>query len=161
MPVFPGTAPDNYSEPHAVELPSGRIIGIIRIEEHGEKKLQASGIPVFSLMQTESDDGGHTWTTARPLGFHGSPPHVLRHASGVLVITYGYRKEPFGQRVALSRDDGATWDHDWIVCDNGPDGDLGYPSTIELADGSLFTVYYQKAAAGEKCSLLWSKWCLP
>jgi hypothetical protein len=29
------------------------------------------------------------------------------------------------------------------------------------ADGSLLTVCYQKAAKGEKCSLLWSKWKLP
>ena len=42
-----------------------------------------------------------------------------------------------------------------------PDGDLGYPATVELGDGSLFTVYYQKAAPGEKCSLLWSRWKLP
>jgi len=31
--------------------------------------------------------------------------------------------------------------------DDGPDDDLGYPSTVELADGSLLTVSYQKAAA--------------
>ena len=62
---------------------------------------------------------------------------------------------------AFSQDGGATWDHDWIIRDDGPDGDLGYPSTVELADGGLFTVYYQKARAGEKCSLLWSRWRLP
>ena len=85
----------------------------------------------------------------------------MRHSSGTLVLTYGYRQAPFGQRVALSRDDGATWDHDWIIRDDGPDGDLGYPSTVEMADASLFTVCYQKAAAGEKCALLWSRWELP
>ena len=39
-------------------------------------------------------------------------------------------------------------------CD-GPDGDLGYPATVELSDGSLFTVYYQKVVGYGKCSLLW------
>ncbi len=161
VPVHPQTDPANYHEPHVVELPSGRLLGMIRIENHGGRDLTASGIPSFSLMQTESDDGGRTWTTARPLGWHGSPPHLLRHSSGVLVLTYGYRQAPFGQRVAFSRDDGVTWDHDWIIRDDGPDGDLGYPSTVELCDGSLFTVCYQKAAAGEKCSLLWSRWQQP
>ncbi len=161
VPVCDKTDPANYHEPHVVELPSGRLLGMIRIQNHSGKELAAAGIPDFSLMQTESDDGGRTWTPARPLGFHGSPPHLLRHSSGVLVLTYGYRQEPFGQRVAFSHDDGATWDHDWIVRDDGPDGDLGYPSTVELGDGSLFTVCYQKAAAGEKCSLLWSRWGLP
>ena len=161
VPVCAATDPANYHEPHAVELPSGRLLGAIRIENHSGKDLGPSGIPSFSIMQTESDDGGRTWTAARPLGFHGSPPHLLRHSSGVLILTYGYREAPFGQRAAFSRDDGATWEYDWVIRDDGPDGDLGYPSTVELADGSLFTVCYQKAAAGEKCSLLWSRWRLP
>ena len=63
--------------------------------------------------------------------------------------------------MALSRDDGATWDHDWIIRDDGPDGDLGYPASVELDDGSLFTVYYQKVPGDAKCSLLCSRWTLP
>ncbi len=161
VPVCPGTDNANYHEPHVVELPSDRLLGMIRIENHAGRDLAGAGLLSFSMMQTESDDGGRTWTPARPLGFHGSPPHLLRHSSGVLLLTYGYRQAPYGQRVAFSRDDGATWDHDWIIRDDGPDGDLGYPSTVELPDGSLFTACYQKAAAGEKCSLLWSKWQLP
>jgi len=161
VPVCPGTDPANYHEPHVIELPNGRLLGMIRIQDASGKELKNSGILPFSLTQTESDDGGRTWTTAKPLGFHGSPPHLLRHSSGVLVLTYGYRQAPFGQRVAFSRDEGATWDHDWIIRDDGPDSDLGYPSTVELGDGSLFTVCYQKAAVDEKCSLLWSRWPLP
>jgi len=158
VPVLQGTDAANYHEPHVVELPSGRLIGMIRVQNYEGKSLEDVGIPSFSMMQTESDNGGHTWTTPRPLGFHGSPPHLLRHSSGVLILTYGYRLKPFGQRVAFSYDEGVTWDNDWIIRDDGPDGDLGYPSTVELSDGSLFTVYYQKAAPGEKCSLLWSSW---
>ena len=45
--------------------------------------------------------------------------------------------------------------------DDGPDGDLGYPATAELDDGSLITVYYQKAAAGENTSILYTRWNLP
>ncbi len=161
VPVYPGTLPAQYHEPHVVELPSGRLIGMIRIEDSGEQHTATAGVLSFSLMQTASDDGGQTWANAHPLGFHGSPPHLLRHSSGMLVLTYGYRLAPYGQRVAFSADDGATWEHDWILRDDGPDGDLGYPSTVELADGSLFSVYYQKAAAGEKCSLLCSRWELP
>jgi sialidase-1 len=161
VPLYAKTDPSNYHEPHVVELPSGRLIGMIRIENSSASRLTEVGIVSFSLMQTESDDGGRTWTQARPLGFHGSPPHLLRHSCGVLILSYGYRQRPFGQRVALSRDDGRTWEHDWIIRDDGADGDLGYPSTVELADGSLLTVYYQKAAKGEKDSLLWSRWRLP
>ncbi len=159
VPVYPGTHPANYHEPHAVELPSGRLLGMIRIEDHSGQALK--GIPHFSMLQTASDDGGQTWTQARPLGFHGSPPHLLRHSSGVLLLTYGYRQAPFGQRVAFSRDEGATWEHDWIIRADGPDGDLGYPSTVELDGGVLFTACYQKVPGDKKCSLLWSRWRLP
>ena len=76
-------------------------------------------------------------------------------------MTYGYRLAPFGQRVAFSHDDGVTWDHDWIVRDDGPDSDLGYPSSVELDDGSLLTVCYQKVPGDRKCSLLWSRWRMP
>ena len=161
VPCHPATGPANYHEPHVVELPTGCLLGLIRIEDHGGERLAASGIPSFSLMQTESTDGGFTWTTARPLGFHGSPPHLLRHSSGKLIATYGYRQALYGQRAAFSNDDGATWEHDWVIRDDGPDGDLGYPSTVELADGALFTVCYQKVAGDAKCSLLWSRWMLP
>ena len=156
VPEHPGHDPALYHEPHAVALPSGRLVGMIRISG-----TDAAGFNHFSMLQTISDDGGLTWTPARPLGFHGSPPHLLCHSSGVLVLTYGYRLAPYGQRVAFSHDDGATWEHDWILRDDGPDGDLGYPGTVEMADGSLFSVYYQKAASGEKCSLLWSRWEMP
>jgi len=163
VPLHPRTVGGNYHEPHVVELPSGRLIGAIRAENSGDVDLERdAGVRGgMSIMMTDSDDGGRTWSAPRPLHFHGGPPHLLRHASGVLILTYGYRRKPCGQRVAFSRDDGRTWEHDWIIRDDGPDGDLGYPSTVELADGSLFTVCYQKAAAGEKCSLLWSRWKLP
>jgi hypothetical protein len=113
-------------------------------------------------MQTESADGGRTWTEAQPLKFHAVPPHLLYHSSGRLVLTYGYREQPFGQRVALSEDEGTTWHYDYILRDDGPSGDLGYPCSIELPDASILTVYYQQPATKEdKCALLCSRWSLP
>ncbi|MFM8707618.1 MAG: sialidase family protein [Planctomycetia bacterium] len=161
VPVAPRTDPSNYHEPHVVELPSGRLVAAIRVDDAPGKPMASAGIPHFTILQTESTDGGVTWSIPRWVGFKGSPPHLLRHSSGAVVMTYGYRDKPYGQRVAISRDDGKTWQGDWILRGDGPDGDLGYPSTVELADGSLFTVCYQKAAKGEKPSLLWSKWRLP
>ena len=114
------------------------------------------------MVQTESGDGGQTWTPAHPLGFHGSPPHLLRHSTGAIVGVYGYRLAPFGQRAMISRDGGRNWTTDLVLRDDGPDADLGYPSSVELDDGSILTVYYQKrASAQEKCSLLWTRWRLP
>lgn len=161
VPIFPDTLPLNYAEPHVVELPSGKLLGMIRVSGGDFETLSDAGVLKFSMAQSESTDGGLTWTTAKPLNFPGSPPHLMRHSSGRLVLTYGFRLVPYGQRVAISDDDGATWDHDWTLRDDGPDWDLGYPSTVELADGRLFTVCYQKAVGDAKCSLLWSRWQLP
>jgi hypothetical protein len=113
-------------------------------------------------MQTESADGGVTWTRAEPLGFHGSPPHLMLHSSGALVCVYGYRLAPYGQRAMISHDGGKTWAYDYILRDDGPDSDLGYPASVELGDGSILTIYYQKAGStADKCGVLWTRWELP
>ena len=157
VPKFPGTEKLSYAEPHVVELPSGKLVGMIRVGGDSGKV----GILSFSMVQTESEDGGETWSMPRPLNFHGAPPHLIQHSSGALVMIYGYRLVGFGQRVALSYDEGASWEHDWILRDDGPDWDLGYPSTVEMADGSLFSVYYQKVPGDHRPSLLYSRWQLP
>ena len=162
VPIIPETRMDNYYEPHVVELLDGRLLGMIRLQDRDDRLLEELGEVSFSMAQTLSVDGGHTWSLAEPLGFHGSPPHLLAHSSGALVCTYGYRQEPYGERAMISLDGGASWRFHYILRDDGPDPDLGYPSSIELSDGSIYTVYYQKIEdPDEKCSLLWSRWKLP
>lgn len=147
----------NLHEPHVVELESGKLVGMIRYEHRGEGAYES-----FSLLQTESKDGGKTWSEAHYTGIYGSPPHLIRHSSGAVVCVYGYRREPYGQRIMISRDDCRTWDANWIIRDDGPDGDLGYPASVELEDGRIMTAYYQHPVAGQKnCALLYSIWELP
>ena len=138
-----------FCEPHAIEV-DGKIILHIRDDVE------------FTIFQCESTDGGKTWTEPRRLNIeNGSPPHLLRHSNGTLISVYGRRKVPFGQRVMFSRDGGMTWDVDYILRDDGPSGDLGYPATVELDDGSLLTVYYQKERADGPCVIMQSIWQLP
>ena len=157
VPIPEDTEAANFHEPHAVELKSGKITGMIRYQ-HSQK---IKNYDRFTMFQTESFDGGKTWSIARPTGVSGSPPHLLRHSSGAIICVYGYREIPYGQRAMISYDEGQTWDTDYILRDDGPDSDLGYPASVELDDGSIFTIYYQKYAAGEKTSLLWTRWELP
>ena len=77
------------------------------------------------------------------------------------MCVYGRRKEPFGESAMISRDGGKTWDMDYILHTDAPSGDLGYPASVELSDGSIFTVYYQKPAADEPCTLMYTRWTLP
>ncbi|MBZ0294448.1 MAG: glycoside hydrolase [Anaerolineae bacterium] len=164
VPLYPGTDDLNHHEPHVAELPDGKLVAHIRLQNMAgaPNKLEDLGLTHFSIMQSESTDGGKTWTQEEPLGFHGSPPHLMLHSSGALVCVYGYRLEPYGQRAAISYDGGQTWAYDYILRDDGPDHDLGYPSSVELADGSILTVYYQKPySTDDQCGLLWTRWHLP
>ena len=138
-----------FCEPHAIAV-DGKII--VHIRENVS----------FTVWQCESVDGGKTWNEAYPLDVeNGSPPHLLRHSNGTLISVYGRRKAPFGQRVMFSRDNGETWDVDYVLRDDGPSDDLGYPATVELKDGSLLTVYYQKESKEGPCVIMQSIWQLP
>ena len=163
VPLYRGTVAGHHHEPHVIELPGGELLGLIRFQNHGnDPRVEDLGLVHFSLMQTVSTDGGRTWTPAQPLDFHGSPPHLLLHSSGAVVCVYGYRLAPYGQRAMISRDGGENWAYDYILRDDGHDSDLGYPASVELGDGSILTIYYQKAGSGEeKCSILWTRWGLP
>jgi hypothetical protein len=47
----------------------------------------------------------------------------------------------------ISRDEGKTWEMAGQLYE-GKDCDLGYPSTVELKDGSLLTTFYSKQGDG-------------
>jgi len=136
-------------EPHVIELPDGRLFGAFRIE----------GRKPFTIGTTVSEDGGKTWSDVVCTGVSGSPPHLMMHSSGALICSYGRREAPYGERAIVSYDFGKTWSEEYIL-DESYSGDLGYPSTVELDDGSLITVYYQRYNDDKKCSILYTKWCL-
>ncbi|MBQ7347217.1 MAG: exo-alpha-sialidase [Clostridia bacterium] len=146
----------NFHEPHAVELPDGKILGAIRAQG-AEVNERENG---FTIYFTVSEDGGRTWSMPQATGICGSPPHLMVHSSGAVILTYGRRRAPFGQRARISHDNGKTWSEEIVLNDQGVDGDLGYPATAELPDGSLITVYYQKVPGDRNCSILYTKWKL-
>ena len=135
-----------YAEPHCIELPDGTLIAHIRIQKNGVGRYE-----IFSLAQTESYDKGKTWTAPHLIldDLGGAPGHLFRHSSGMLVCTYGCRQAPVGIKAAFSADNGKTWDINHNLYINAISGDLGYPSTIELRDGSLLTVFYAHPNAKE------------
>ena len=85
----------------------------------------------------ESADGGRTWTTPHAIGVWGLPSHLLRLRDGRLLMSYGYRRAPFGNQARISSDHGGTWSEPIVISDDGAGGDLGYPSTVELDERAL------------------------
>ena len=116
--------------------------------------------PLGKALMFLSKDEGQTWSLPLCLDVISTPPHLLRHSNGMLVCVYRHREEPYGERAMVSCDDGETWLKDYVLFAGAPDGDLGYPSSIELNNSNILTVYYQKQAADEKCSMLYTIWSL-
>ena len=141
-----------YHELHAVEAGDGRLV--VHIRNHNKANERET-------LQTESNDGGRTWTTPRSIGVWGLPSHLLRLADGPLLMTYGYRREPFGNRARVSSDHGRTWSAALTISADGANGDLGYPSTVQLTDGSLLTVWYEKMRGNDCAVLRQARWLLP
>jgi hypothetical protein len=112
-----------------------------------------------------SEDGGKTWTTPTPLledGYgDGCPAHIFRHSSGTLISAYSYRREPFGIKAMISTDGGESWDTgDYRIYTNSVSPDLGYPSTVEMSDGTLLTVFYARPNASSPCVIMQQRWAL-
>ena len=141
----------SFNEAELIQLPDGRVLGMIRaFGGRGSAPRYDWGF----LWQTVSADRGLTWSKPVRTAMWGYPPHLLLTKEGDVLCTYGYRRLPFGIRACFSRDQGRTWDIENEVilrCDALPEGpgpgrgaagDLGYPRTVQLRDGSFFTAYY-------------------
>ncbi len=141
-------------EPHAIELDDGTILCHIRVQT---KKWSDR---YFTTFQSLSHDGGRTWTEPVRLldDCGGAPAHILRHSSGTLISVYGYRQFPYGIKAMFSHDGGRTWDTGHEIYTNEISGDLGYPATVELADGSLLTVFYAIPEQGGPAVIMQQKW---
>jgi hypothetical protein len=134
MPTRRGDTADEYHELHLVETKKGDLVIHIR----NENKANAN-----ETLQSESSNGGKTWSVPHPIGVWGLPSHLLRLADGRLLMSYGHRRKPFGNQARISEDHGRTWSEALTISDDGIGGDLGYPSTVQLADGSLLTAWYE------------------
>ena len=140
--VIPSVQPESLSfgEPHMVQLTTGRIIMMIRATAHPYDDTD----PRCVLWESFSDDGGKTWARPFPTPLWGFPPHLALLNDGRVLCTYGYRRPPFGERACVS-EDGIRWEaaDELILRDDAPNGDLGYPASVELEPGVILTVYYQ------------------
>jgi hypothetical protein len=149
IPARPGDDGAQYHELHAVECPSGRVV--LHIRNHNDANARET-------LQSESADGGRTWSVPHPIGVWGLPSHLLRLRDGRLLMSYGHRRPPFGNQARLSADEGRTWSAPMIISGDGASTDLGYPSTVELADGTLLSVWYEAMTDNPMAVLRQARW---
>ena len=101
------------------------------------RRMASSGSPLT--------DGGLTWSRPERTELWGHPAHLLRLPDGR--ILYSMATASFRWASGLrSSDHGRTWPAEKryvLRADgSGSGGDLGYPITVRLSDGALFTIYY-------------------
>ncbi len=144
-----------FAEPHVVETTSGKLVAMFRYESNDTLELY--------LWQSESLDGGKSWSVVHPTPIWGYPPHLLELSNGWLLVSYSRRTRPWSERACISRDEGETWDvENEISYSNATEDavswDFGYPSSVELDDGSILTVYYQTHKRFERPCLMSTRW---
>ena len=151
IPTRPGDKDDQYHELHAVEASDGRIVAHIR--NHNTKNASET-------LQCHSTDGGKTWSVPRSIGVWGLPSHLLRLQDGRLLMSYGHRRKPLGNQARVSEDQGRSWSDAILISGDGVRSDLGYPSTVQLADGSLLSVWYESMKDPRLAVLRQARWSL-
>lgn len=150
-----GTVPQpegiGLGEPYLVETKAGKLIGMFR---YGTSNLHEK-----FMFQAESRDGGRTWTEPFRTDILGYPAHMIRLEDDRILLVYGVRVPPFGERARVWVDAKDTWSDEIILCeDTSPD--LGYPASAQLEDGSILTIYYQIDKPGEPTCLMGTHWLL-
>lgn len=146
---------NHYFEPHVVENSQGKLIVLLRYKAKKE-----GGYDRY-LRQMESIDMGRSWSLIHKTNMLGYPPHLLKLKNDWLVAVYARRKYPYRILACISMDGGESWDvNNEIVLSDSINADMGYPSSVQLDDGSIFTVYYQVDKEGEKPCLKGTKWII-
>ncbi len=116
---------DDNDEPDIYQRKDGSLLCVMR-SNRGEQ----------IMWQSESKDGGKTWTKSTPIGFPGHAPYLMRTRSGIVLLAH---RLP-GTSLHYSLDDGHTWSANVPV-----DTVIGaYPAMVELRGGRVLIVYYQE-----------------
>ena len=142
----------HYNETGIAVLRDGRVLAAMRSEKGG------------SLAVTESSDQGRTWSKAVQITADSEHPgDLIQLKDGRILMVYGERNAPRGVHAMISRD-GRDWDKSKriVLADDAPNGDCGYPSSVEVENGKVVTLYYQvddpknAPASSSARAILWS-----
>lgn len=131
---------ERYNETNLLALGDGKLLAACRTARTAKTEIFASV------------DGGQSWTCHGPVTpDRHMPAHLLQLQDQSILLTYGVRlRGMLGVYASISRDEGITWDAPRVLFNipayesntssKGTDG--GYPSCVQLADGTIVTAYY-------------------
>jgi len=128
-----------FNETSLYETPKGDLVAFIRTANFDGQACIARSI-----------DGGKSFGAWQSMGFLGYPLHALRLPDQRVLLTYGYRAEPYGIRARILNaecTDFATAP-EIILREDGGNGDLGYPWSVQLDEKRVLVVYYFNQSDG-------------
>ncbi len=136
----------SFWEPSITRTPDGTILCMIRTVHEPRWRHD-------NLWLSYSKDDGYSWSRPERTPLWGYPPDLTVLQDGRILCTYGYRRAPWGVRACVS-DDGIHWDiaNEFVIQEGGvapehaqcsPKWHIGYPTSIQLRDGTIFSVYHE------------------
>ncbi len=123
----------DHNETAIIYLPDGRLLAMMRTYKDG------------SLEQCESTDFGYSWSKPMPVTrANQHPADLCLLQNGKILLVYGNRIKPYGVGAMLSHDMGKTWNRDkrFMIGWTSLNTDCGYPSAVQMDDGTIVTMYY-------------------
>lgn len=122
----------SFNEASIYETPNGDLIGFLRTSGNEDE-----------AFISRSSDGGKTFKW-ESMGFQGHPLNALRLPDMRVLLTYGYRHQPFGIRARILNaecTDFATAP-EIILRDDGGNSDIGYTWPVQLDKNRVLVTYY-------------------
>jgi hypothetical protein len=145
------------NETDLLPLGGGRWLAAAR--NLGRDGATGHAIDVFA-----SEDEARTWRLlARPTAVNQHPGDLLKLADGRVLLVYGDRRPGhLAVGAMLSADGGRTWSEGASLTRGITTRDSGYPSSVQLRDGTIVTGYYaaqSEAYPGYQFAVV--RWKLP
>jgi len=128
--AVPGV-PYGIIQPTVWEVAPGKVKMLVRSTEQ-----------IGFICESTSEDGGRTWTPAKPttLPNPNSGIDAVKVQDGTVALVYNRTQSgrtPLN--IAFSRDDGATWGVPYVLEDEP--GEYSYPAIIQTHDGLVHITY--------------------
>ncbi|HEY0549076.1 MAG TPA: sialidase family protein, partial [Verrucomicrobiae bacterium] len=127
-----------FNETSLYETPKSDLVAFVRSE----------GFNDHTVIARSKDHGkSFVWEDS---GFQGHPHYALPLPDNRVLLVYGYRHAPFGirARVLDSECTNAAVAEEFVLRDDGGNGDLGYPWATMVSKNRALVVYYFNRADG-------------
>jgi sialidase-1 len=122
-----------FNETSVYETPKGDIVAFIRTADFNDQACIA-----------RSTDGGKSFGKWQSMGFQGHPLNALRLPDNRVLLTYGYRHNPYGIRARILNaecTDFATA-AEIVLRDDGGNSDIGYSWPVLMDNNMVLVTYY-------------------